>query len=169
MEEVIKAQKIDIKKAVDGNYEISLLVNKESINPISKTTFYPKSSSFIVTINEEEKAKSAKSNATLWFLCEEIAKKTGRITKVDVYKKIISEVGKVDIRSYPKEEFLKEKNLWEKLGKGWITEILEETEDEVEAFFYYGSSVYTQFEMNRVLDYAIEEAENLGIYLKRKN
>jgi hypothetical protein len=59
---------------------------------------------------------------------------------------------------------------WSKNGLGWITETIPSKLDGyTNVLTYYGSSVYSQKEMNRFIDLLVQECQQLGIETKSEN
>lgn len=115
-------------------------------------------------IKEYHKKRSLDANAYCWVLCKEIADKL-RITKEEVYKKNIKDMGKfeiIPIRDDAVNTFI---NAWCSRGIGWIAEI--HNKSKIDGYtnisVYYGSSIYDSKEMAILLDGIIQEAESLGI------
>lgn len=160
-EETIKVKDLSIKRRLNGEYEIILGVDASEIqNPLVAYNIENAKLPMLATFSPAKKAKHPNSNAYFWALCDDIAKQTD-LTKTDVYKEIIREVGKFEVYAIPISEFSKEKDAWEKRGRGWVVEISGMQGDYVEAFFFYGSSVYTQEELSRLISYAERELESL--------
>lgn len=115
---------------------------------------------YVLTV--KKKRRSLNANAYMWVLCGKIADKI-KVTKEDVYKHAVREVGKwVDMVVKPdkSDEAVK---CWEINGIGWFAEPLLKGVHSVSLRFYKGSSVYNGEEMNRLIDYVVDEAQNLDI------
>lgn len=115
-------------------------------------------------IKEHKEKRSLDANGYCWVLCKKIADKL-HITKEEIYKKNIKEVGKyevIPIRNDAIETFV---NAWTGKGIGWICEILSKSKIDgyTNLIAYYGSSIYDSKEMSLLLDGIVQEAQNLGI------
>lgn len=115
-------------------------------------------------ISPVKKKRSLDANAYLWVLCEKIAKAVG-ITKEEVYRKNINDVGVCEplpIKAIAVDEFCRK---WSARGIGWFVEIIDDSKLEgyklVHA--YYGSSVYNTQEMARLLDSVIQDAKSVDV------
>jgi len=105
------------------------------------------------------KKRSISANNYAWLLCTEIANKL-RSTKVEIYRKAVEEVGRYTEMFFPnpkaKEAF---EEIWKRNGLGWFLVPV----SKYGVYAYHGSSVYTQEEMNRLIDWLVDEAQGLGI------
>ena len=124
-----------------------------------------KGKKYIAKLTEWHKKRSLDANAYLWVLCQKIAERVKNITKEQVYKSAVREVGQFEIlpiREDATHEFIRK---WQGRGTGWIAEIQDESKlpGYLRVIAYYGSSVYDTREMSVLLDYIIDEAQNLGI------
>ena len=100
-------------------------------------------------------------------MCEELAQAL-KITKVEVYRKAIKDVGvyqPLPIRDDAVDAFCAN---WETGGIGWFAEKTDKskTPGYTLVFAYFGSSVYDTKEFSRLVDCLMDEAEQIGIVLK---
>lgn len=119
---------------------------------------------YTVEIKEYRPKRSLDSNGYLWLLCDKIAERIG-ISKVEVYRKAIKEIGgnsdTVCVLEKAADALC---NGWEHNGLGWITERFSSKIDGcVNVTLYYGSSTYDSRTMSRLIDSLIEDAKELGI------
>lgn len=130
----------------------------------AKQFFTNKKNVVVIDIDRQKEIRSIKINNYCWILCEEIAKVTG-ITKIDVYKKQIREVGVVEFRSFETRESADEfLSWWNELGTGFFAdELLTYTGDDVQMHAYRGSHTYKTPEMWRLVKSVQDEAKELGI------
>lgn len=108
--------------------------------------------------------RSRNANAMCWAMCDQIAKVL-KITKEEVYRKCITEVGiytPLPIREEAVEDF---QRIWSSHGVGWICVVVDDSKIEGYklVFAYQGSSTYDVKQMSRLLDCIIQEAKELGI------
>ena len=120
-----------------------------------------------VTIKKWYPAKSETANNYLWKLCTEIAKAVG-ITKEEVYKSQIREVGEytpLPIREDAVEEF---QRIWSAHGIGWFVDVVDDSKlpGYKLVFAYQGSSTYDSKQLARLIDAVKQEAVNLGIEVR---
>lgn len=119
-------------------------------------------------INFEIKRKtiprSLNANAKCWAMCDQIAKAL-KITKEEVYRKCITEVGPytpLPIKAEAVEDF---QRIWSSHGVGWVCVVMDDSKIEGYklVFAYQGSSAYDTKQMSRLIDCIMQEAESLGI------
>lgn len=115
-------------------------------------------------IKEHKNKRSLDANGYCWVLCKKIADKL-HITKEEVYRKNIKEMGKyevIPIKNEAVETFI---NAWTGKGIGWICEPLSKSKFDgfTNLIAYYGSSVYDSKEMALLLDSIVQEAQALDI------
>lgn len=115
-------------------------------------------------IKEHHKKRSLDANAYMWVLCQELAEKL-RITKEEVYRKNVKELGKFEIIPLKDEAIDTFIKAWETKGLGWLCEIVGKSKLDgyTNLMIYYGTSVYDKKEMGVFLDGIIQECENVGI------
>lgn len=121
---------------------------------------------YVLTLKKQKK-KSLNINNYLWVLCGKIAEKMSKedkkITKEDVYRKAIREVGVWFDGKYDAKDVDDICKTWESNGLGWFAEPILIGAEEAEIRLYKGSSVYNGSEMNRLVDYVVEDAKEQGI------
>lgn len=120
-------------------------------------------------IKQYRKKRSLDANGYMWVLCQKIAEKIAPpgalITKEDVYRKAIREVGQftiVPIRNDAVEQWIYN---WGAGRIGWVCESLGDSKLEgyTNIMSYYGSSVYDTKSMSILVDYIVSEAKEQGI------
>lgn len=110
----------------------------------------------------KRREKSTNANSYLWQLCTKIATRI-RVTKEDVYRKAVREAG-VYTEGVFEHEYVDEiVRTWERNGIGWFAEKYHSTENVAVMRLYKGSSVYDGEQMRELIDYVVDEAQNLGI------
>lgn len=115
-----------------------------------------------ITIKRWRKKRSLNANAYLWVLCEEIGKAVG-MDKEDVYREAVRERGVSDVFRLIPGAVKRFTKAWKGNGIGWITEIVDFTENEVVVKAFYGTSTYDSKQMSSVIDWLVDEAERLDI------
>lgn len=111
-----------------------------------------------------KKPRSMTANSYLWVLCDKIAKVL-QGTKEEVYQNAVKSVGvyeDIAVVSVGAEKFVK---TWQEKGIGWFADDFGESKVKGanRVRVYYGSSIYSQEEMSRLVDSVVEEAKTLGI------
>lgn len=147
--------------------KITILLNSNEINQVEEL----KGLKLNVELKKWIKKRTLDCNAYMWVLIQKIAEKISTedaiVTKEDIYKDAIKEVGAysiVPIKSEAVEEWVR---IWKSNGIGWICETQpSKLEGFTNVMCYHGSSVYNQKEMNRLVNVIVEECRNLGIETK---
>ena len=111
-----------------------------------------------------KKKRSLDANSYCWVLCKKIADEL-RVTKEEVYRKAINEVGKFEIIPIKDEAADTFINAWKSKGVGWICEVFNKSKIEgyTNLIAYYGSSIYNSKEMSILIDSIVSEAKELNI------
>lgn len=118
-----------------------------------------------ISIEKVKKKKSPDANSYMWILCDKIAKKIGQTTKEDIYRNAIREVGMFDDVPIKSEQVEGKVALWESIGIGWFAEIMRDSKLNGYTLVreYFGSRVYDNLNMCRLVDYIVTAANELGI------
>jgi hypothetical protein len=108
--------------------------------------------------------RSLDANRLMWAVCTNIGEALG-IPKEDVYRKAIRGVGSytpLPIKAEAVEEF---KRIWSGHGTGWFADVVDDSKIQGYKllFAYEGSSIYDAKKMKRLIDYLIDEANQMGI------
>ena len=122
---------------------------------------------YVLTLKKQKK-KSLNINNYMWQLCDKIAQKT-KTTKEDVYRQAIREKGVWFDGKYDAKDVDDICKTWESNGVGWFAEPILIGSEEAEIRLYKGSSVYNGSEMNRIVDFIVEEAKEQGIQTMTPN
>lgn len=115
-----------------------------------------------VEITKEKKKRSLSANAYCWVLAEEIAKKLG-LSKEQVYRQAISQVGVAQTCTMDEAVVERFRQVWEANGIGFQTIAMAPHNGKCDVLAYIGSSRYTRDEMARLIDWMVQEAEDLQI------
>lgn len=123
-----------------------------------------------VKIDKIRNKRSLDANSYMWVLCDKIAKalcKDGTIvTKEDVYKDSITQIGSFEPFIVQEKSFDKFKRIWEKQGLGFIVQEVSKKDKCVRVNCYYGSSTYDTKEMSLLIELLVELAKSLDIETK---
>ncbi len=103
-----------------GKAIVTLLLDMADMEHIEKLSKLKK---LTVTLKRFFKKRSLDSNAYMWNIAEKIAKKLG-ITKIEVYRDAIREVGQCEILPIRDEAVDTFINAWKHNGQGWLCEII---------------------------------------------
>ena len=119
-----------------------------------------------VEIKKYNPKRSNDANAFCWAICTDIGKAmTPPIPKEEVYRKAIREVGEYEplpIKIQAVDTFIRR---WAVKGIGWFAEVVDDSKipGYKLVFAYYGSSTYNTASMSKVLDYLVDQAEQMQI------
>ena len=119
---------------------------------------------YTIKLDKVRKKRSLNANGYMWELCEQIAKKVG-ITKEDVYRQAIKDVGVFQTVEINEKAENTLKHSWGLHGIGWIAETVDnaKTDGFKVINLYYGSSTYNTKQMSRLIDYIVQDAKSVGI------
>lgn len=121
-----------------------------------------------VEIKVHREKRSTKANNLCWELCSQIGRSiTPPIPKEEVYRQAIKDVGifiQVCIRKGDYEDFDRQ---WRGRGTGWFTEIVDTHDymDVVDVMAYCGSSTYDTKAMSTLIDYLVDQAEQMELQI----
>ncbi|CAB1243626.1 conserved protein of unknown function [Ruminococcaceae bacterium BL-6] len=125
-------------------------------------TIQPKLYDADLKIHREKRSLDA--NSYLWVIAQKIAEAVRNITKEAVYRDAVKHAGQFQpliIENDAVETFV---HKWGGHGIGWFAEKAETNiPGYTQVIAYYGSSVYDSREMSILLDYIINEAQDMGI------
>ncbi|MGN0787089.1 MAG: hypothetical protein ACI4OB_06825 [Christensenellales bacterium] len=122
-----------------------------------------------ITVKKHRERRSRDANAYCWVLCEKLAQALSsdrsKITKEDVYRQAIREVGVYKDVSLDQDNALTFRKAWEMIGTGWVTERVDFSQDGTNETvrFYYGSSRYNTKQMSRLIDGLVQDCQAVGI------
>lgn len=144
--------------------KITLLLDGDIIEAVEKLKSEQKLN---ISLKKYSKKRSLTANGYCWELCDKIAKelcKDGAIlTKEDIYKEAILQVGTFDTVRIDEKAYLHFKKIWESNGIGFLVQEIDRKDEQVELLCYYGSSTYDSKEMSLLIDVIINLAKMLGI------
>ena len=121
-----------------------------------------------IEIKVHREKRSTKANNLCWELCSQIGKAlTPPIPKEEVYRQAIHDVGvfiQVCIRKGDYPAFDRQ---WQGRGTGWFTEIVDTHDymDVVDVMAYCGSSTYDTKDMSTLIDYLVDQAEQMELQI----
>ena len=117
-----------------------------------------------VSVKKYQKKRSNDANAYAWLLIDRIAR-AKRITKTEVYRNAIREIGGVsDILTIRKSALKRFVETWSGNGIGWqVEEIGSRIPGWTNIVAYYGSSTYDTQQMSDLIDSLVQDAQSLDI------
>lgn len=139
-----------------------LLDNEDCLDSLEKI----KNEKVTGNIKKWHKKRSLDANAYCWVLCDKIAKELSNetiITKEDVYKDAILQVGTFEPFIIQETGFEKFKRIWEKQGLGFLVQEVSRKDKCVKVHCYYGSSTYDSKEMWHLIQILVDLAKSLNI------
>lgn len=107
--------------------------------------------------------KSRDMNNYMWALCDEIASVMTPMSKEEVYKMAVRDVGLWNDGSFNNEDIDNVISDWEKNGIGWFAEVLFRGGAQTIIRLYRGSSVYDGTQLYRLVNRVVDMAQELGI------
>lgn len=117
-----------------------------------------------VEVKVKRQQRSTNANAYCWALCTEIAKAV-RSSKEEVYQQAIRNIGAFTTVPIKAEAVERYTEIWKAHGLGWVVDDMGDSKLPGYKILacYHGSSVYDSKEMGQLIDWLIDEANNLGI------
>ena len=118
-----------------------------------------------VDIKKASKGRSKDANRFCWALCSDIGRAmTPPLAKEDVYRMAIKAVGVYVDKVLPMWDVDTVRRRWEGHGDGWIFEVVDDAEPGRKLCnMYFGSSTYTVDEMRVLLDWLVDQAEQMEL------
>lgn len=114
--------------------------------------------------------RSLDANAYCWVLCDKIAKELSKdgtvITKEQVYKDAILQIGTFEPMIIELKAYDNFKRIWEKQGLGFLVQEVSKKDKCIKVHCYYGSSTYNSKEMSLLIELIVGLAESLNIETK---
>ena len=147
----------------DGSQNVTVTVTSD----FTKAFDALKDKEVSVEIKKASSGRSRDANAFCWALCSEIGRHmTPPQAKEDIYRAAIKAVGVYTQTQLLAWDVPKVKARWESHGEGWLFE----TVDDVHGLLghkvvnmYFGSSTYTVDEMRVLLDWLVDNAQQMEI------
>ena len=158
---------------LDIDYEtrkpkISLILDTKSLDIVEQLKNENKLN---IEMKKWYKKRSLDANAYCWVLCNNIANelsKNGIITKEEVYRDAIQQVGSFEPFIVQEKTFDKFKRIWEKQGLGFLVQEVSRQDKCIKVNCYYGSSTYDSKEMSLLIEILIQSAKSLNLETKNQ-
>ena len=133
-------------------------------NPV-KLFYRLKDKDLTIDIKSANPKRSLTANAFCWALCSDIGKAlTPPLAKEEVYRKAIRAVGVFTSLKVLVWDVDKLVTRWGSHGEGWFVDVLDDAGRGYKLVnLYYGSSTYTVDEMRVLIDWLVDEAEQMEI------
>lgn len=153
----INTRKLKISLLVDTN-------NKDIVEQLKNEN------KLTIELKKWRQKRSLDANSYCWVLCDKIAKelcKDGTIvTKEDVYKDAILQIGIFEPFIVQEKTYMNFKRIWEKQGLGFLVQEVSKKDKCIKVNCYYGSSTYNTKEMSLLIECIVELAKTLNIETK---
>lgn len=150
--------------------KISILLNTNEISVIEELKNENKLN---LELKKYREKRSLDANAYCWVLCDKIAKELSSdktiITKEQIYKDAILQIGSFEPFIVQESGFEKFKRIWEKQGLGYLVQEASRKDKCVRVNCYYGSSSYDSKEMSLLIGLIVQECQQLNIETKSKS
>ena len=145
----------------DGTQNITVTVDAD----FTKSFDSLKDKPVTVEIKKESKERTRDANAFCWALCTDIGKAlTPPVDKEEIYRRAIKAAGVYWQTEIPCFHLQSVCGRWEERGKGWFVEVMDDAAPGRKlVHMYFGTSTYTVDEMKTILDWLIDQAEQMEI------
>lgn len=147
----------------DGTQNITVTVAADFAETYDKL----KDKDVSIEIKKASKGRSLNANAFAWSLCTDIGKAmTPPLAKEDVYRMAIKAVGVYTETQLLAWDIPKVRERWESHGTGWVFEMVDDLHGLVGHKYvrmYYGTSTYTVDEMRVLIDWLVDQAQQMQI------
>jgi hypothetical protein len=156
----INTRKLKISLLLDANNNdiVEQLKNENKLN---------------IELKKYRQKRSLDANSYCWVLCDKIAKELCKdgtiITKEDVYKDAILQIGTFEPFIVQGRTFENFKRIWEKQGLGFLVQEVSRKDKCIKVNCYYGSSTYNSKEMSLLIEILVELAKTYNIETKPQN
>lgn len=150
----------DLAKTLTDDYVLSLTVPRSILQHYDKLN----DKDLRVVLKPWREKRSLDANAYFWVLCDKLAEKTGQ-TKTDIYRTAIRDIGGNSETYCGRTEAVEKLcSVWRQNGLGWQAEVFDSKLDGcTNAVLYYGSSVYDNAQMSRLIDNIVQDCKAVGI------
>ena len=153
----INTRKLKISLLVDTN-------NKDIVEQLKNEN------KLTIELKKWRQKRSLDANSYCWVLCDKIAKELCKdvtiVTKEDVYKDAILQIGSFEPFIVQEKTYMNFKRIWEKQGLGFLVQEVSKKDKCIKVNCYYGSSTYNTKEMSLLIECIVELAKTLNIETK---
>jgi hypothetical protein len=147
----------------DGTQNVTVTVTSD----FTKTYDELKGKEVSVEIRKAAKGRSKDANAFMWAMCSLIGRSLKPpVEKEEVYRHAIKAVGVYTQTQLLMWHIPTVKQRWESHGTGWFLEVVDDVPGLVghkTINLYYGSSTYTVDEMRLLIDWLVDQAEQMEL------
>lgn len=145
----------------DGTQNITVTITSDFTNKYELLKDKPVD----VEIKKASNGRSNDANAMCWAMCADIGKAmTPPLAKEEVYRMAIKAVGVFTPVSVVCWDIPTIQSRWENHGVGWFIDVVDDAGIGRKLInLYYGSSTYTVDEMKTLLDWLVDQCEQMQI------
>ena len=144
-----------------------LCLRVDRADAVSVCTDMVEGKTYEATIKVHRKRRSLDANAYAWTLIDKLAAAVN-LPKEEVYRRAIKQIGGVSDTMCVQNKAVETLcNGWHRHGLGWLTELYpSKIAGCTNVVLYYGSSVYDQAQMSRLIQNIKGDCDSLGIPTK---
>lgn len=156
--------KSDLMRLAGGEWLVSFTTRDDPRKLIDSL----KDSEVTIDLKKHSPKRSKDANAMCWALCSDIGKALRPpVSKEEVYRQAIRAVGvytDVTVCVWDVDTII---GRWSTHGDGWVADVIDDAGiGKKRLHLYYGSSTYTRDEMRVLLDWLVDQAEQMQIPLR---
>ena len=122
--------------------------------------------SLTIALSDKKPKRSINANNLCWELCTQIGKAmTPPVPKEDIYRSAIRDVGEYTQLMIQEDAFEAFQEAWSAKGTGWFAEHIDDAplRGYILIFAYSGSSTYDTRAMSKLIDYLVDQAEQMEL------
>lgn len=121
-----------------------------------------------IEIRKYSPKRSSDANRLCWALCADIGRAMNPpLDRIEVYRMAIEAVGVWIDKELPVWDVETVRRRWEGRGDGWLFKVVDDAGvGHKLCSLYFGTSTYSVDEMRVVLDWLVDQAEQMGIVLR---
>lgn len=152
----------DLTRNMDGSWNLTVTVNGDCRAIWDKLH----TKDVDIDLKQHRDKRSRAANDFCWALCTDIGKALRPpLPKEEVYRRAIRDVGEYE--PFPVKETAVERfqTRWAEKGVGWFADVIDDSKlpGYKLVFAYYGSSTYDTKAMSILIDYLVDDAEQMGL------
>jgi len=148
----------------DGSQNVTITVTSDFRGTFDKLN----GQDVTVEIKKASKKRSLTANNFCWALCSDIGRALNPPrSKEEIYREAIKAVGVYTPYPLKAEDVETVMRRWSSNGDGWFIEVVDNSKLEGYKLIhmYYGTSTYTADEMKILLDWLVDQAEQMQIQI----
>lgn len=154
----------NLRRLFGGEWEVTFTTKEDAGAIFDKL----KDAVVNIVIKKFSDKRSLTANNFCWALCSDIGKAmTPPLAKEDVYRMAIKAVGVYTPYPLKNDEVETVMKRWSHNGEGWFIEVVDNSKLDGYKLIhmYYGTSTYTASEMKILIDWLVDQAEQMQIQI----